>query len=116
MNSSKPLDEANNLIVQRLIRLYLDPDGAAVQTIYDACVTTIKISNRFGIPPDAVTVRYEFWHPDYGFAFDVRAVWRCGDLFKPVAVHTVIEDYTNKGNHEDDLAVRLAANDWLRST
>lgn len=116
MNPSNPLDDANNLIVQRLIREYLDPAGPEVRTVEGACVVTTKIGNRHGVPPDAVTVRYEFWHPEHGFAFDVRAVWRCGDLFKPVAVHTVIEDYTNRGDHKDDLAVRIVANDWLRST
>ncbi len=79
-------------------------------------MVTTAIANRFGVPRDAVTLRYEVWHPEQGFAFDVRAVWRCNDLMKPVATHTVIEDYTNKGDHEDDLAVRLAANEWLRST
>lgn len=115
MNSSTPLDEANNLIVQRFIRKYLTSGDDNIRTVYGACVTFTRISNRYGVPPDAQTYRYTIWHPDFGFSFDVRAVWRCNDLMRPIAVHTLIEDYEDKADLGDDLAVRRAANDWLQS-
>lgn len=115
MNTNTPLDEANNLTVQRFIRHYLPPGGAPIRTIDGACVVTRKIGNRHGVLPDAETYRYEITHPDCGFAISIRAVWRCGDLMRPVATHTTIEDYENVGDHGSDHAVRAALNEWLQS-
>jgi len=114
MKPRTPLEEANQIIVQRFIRQYLSPKGASVRTIEGACVEMRQIGNRYGIVPDASTYRYEVTHPDLGFGFTTRAVWRCGDLMHPLAVHTVIEDYNDLGGHGSDDAVRLVANDWLQ--
>ena len=111
---STTLDEANHLIVQHLIRRYLPP-GVSVATIEEACATAQRIGNRHGVPRDAVTYLYTIEHPEQGFAFDVRAVWRCGKLLPPTATHTVILDYEDQGVHGSDQAVRLAVNDWLQS-
>ena len=115
MIPSTPLDDANQVTVQRLIQKYLSPQSGVVSTIWDACVTAQRIGNRHGVPADAATYRYEFTHPELGFAFSARAVWRLGRLMQPMAVHTVIEDYEDTGGHGSDAAVRFVANDWLQS-
>lgn len=115
MNLRTPLDDANQITVQRLIQKYLSPQGEAISTIWEACVTVQRISNRYGVPTDAATYRYEFTHLEFGFAFSARAVFRLGSLMQPVGVHTIIEDYEDRGDHGSDYAVRLVVNDWLQS-
>lgn len=113
MKQSTPLDEANQITVQRLIRRYLSPESDPIRTIEGACVTMKRIGNRYGVPPDADTYRYEFLHPELGFAFSARTVWRCGDLMPPIGVHAVIEDYDDEGRH--GRALRAVVNNWLQS-
>lgn len=115
MFKSTPLNDANQIMVQRLIQMYLSPQADDVGTIWDACVTQRRIGNRYGVLPDASTYRYEFTHPELGFAFSARAVFRLGRLMQPIGVHTVIEDYEDRGDHGSDHAVQLAVNDWLQS-
>lgn len=110
-----PLENANQVTIQRLVQKYLSPQDEDVSTIWDACVTQRRISNRYGVPPDAATYRYEFTHPELGFAFSARAVFRLGRLMQPIGVHTVIEEYEDRGDHGSDYAVQLAVNDWLQS-
>ncbi|GJD54754.1 hypothetical protein [Methylobacterium dankookense] len=113
--SNELLDDANQITIRRLIEKYLSPQGEPLNTIWEACVTAQRIGNRYGVPADAVTYRYEFTHPDLGFSFSARAVWRLGRLMQPLGVHTVIEDYEDTGGHGGDSAVLLVVNDWLRS-
>jgi hypothetical protein len=113
MKQNTPLDEANQITVQRLIRRYLSPDSDPIVTIEGACVMMKRVGNRYGVPPDGVTCRYQFLHPELGFAFNARAVWRCGDLMSPIGVHTVIEDYDDQAGH--GRALCAVVNDWLQS-
>lgn len=105
------LDIENQLIITALTRRYLS-DQTNIWTVEDACVSGRIVSNRTSVPPDAITVRYLVEHPE-GWALAARAVWRCGRLMPPVAVHVAIERYWSEN---DDLeAARVKANDWLRS-
>jgi len=116
LKQNTDIDIANNLILQRLLRLYLSEPDRDFLTIEDACVTACRIGNRSGIPRDATTWRVQIEHPDQGWTIVARGVWRNGDLMKPWATHVVIEQYFDDN---DSLggpdAVRLLAHDWLRS-
>ena len=115
MSQLSPLDEACQLTFRILIPRYLSPEGEPVRTFEGACVVIERIGNRYGVPRDAVSYLYEIEHPELGFAFTARAVWRCGDLMAPLAVHTTILDFEDRGGHGSEHAVKLAANEWLRS-
>jgi hypothetical protein len=115
MNHFKTIEHANEIIVQRLILNYLSPGGDCIRTIEGACIQMQRIGNRHGVPRDATSRLYEVEHPELGFAFTARAVWRDGALMEPWAVHCVVLDYEDRGSHGDDHTVKLAANDWLRS-
>ncbi|GJD47158.1 hypothetical protein AFCDBAGC_5044 [Methylobacterium cerastii] len=78
-------------------------------------MTVEKVGNRYGVPRDAVTYLFEIHHPEMGFILTARAVFRCGNLMVPAATHTVVTGYENTGEHGSEHAVKLAANEWLRS-
>lgn len=104
--------DANQLTSQRLINQYLpSTDGANVWTHEGTCISAGRIPNRYGVPPDATSWRYLIEHPEQGWSYAVRAVWRGGFLMPPLAVHVVIESYFD----EDEDAACLAVNEWLRS-
>lgn len=110
--------EANQGGTRRLLERYEPTQGARnVWTVAGACVKATKINNRHGVPDDAETWTYEIWLPDEGWAYTVRAVWRCGSLFPPTPTHTVIIDYQIKDSTlvTSQEAVELAVNDWLTS-
>ena len=110
--------DANQLTSQRLLSHYLpSTDGDNVWTHERACISTRRVANRCGIPPDATTWRYRVEHPDFGWSYSIRAVWRCCELMPPLATHVVIEGYFNDDETQlptEDSAV-LAVNDWLCS-
>jgi hypothetical protein len=110
---SASVDTENQIIIQRVIHRYLAEPDEHAWTIQDAYVSARTAGNRFGLPPDARTIRYLVEHPGQGWAVSVRAVWRSGTLMQPVAVHTTIERYF--GDDDDLEAARVKANDWLRS-
>jgi hypothetical protein len=110
-------DIENQIITIRLIRLYLSDLRKSVWTIEeDACVSARSVSNRYGVPPDAQTRRYVIEHPDQGWSFSARAVWRNGKLMEPVGTHVRIEGYyDDRDELGGSAAARSAANEWLRS-
>jgi hypothetical protein len=110
--------DANQLTSQRLVSHYLPTsEGNNVWTHEDACLAARRIPNRYGVPPDATTWRYTVQHPEMGWTFAIRAVWRCGKLMAPFATHVVIECYNNDDEAQlpDEGSAALAVNDWLRS-
>jgi hypothetical protein len=107
---------ANQLIIQRLVRIYLSEPDREFWSIEGACVTPRQIGNRYGVPRDAVTLTYLFGHPDLAWSFRVRAVWRNGDLMQPWATHTIIEAFfDDEDRYGGPDATRLAVHEWLRS-
>jgi hypothetical protein len=107
------IDTDNQIMFQRLLRIYLSDQEENAWAIEGAYVSARTAGSRYGVPRDAHTTRYRIEHPDQGWALSARAVWRSGDLMQPVAVHSVIQEYHAD---DDDLeAARLKSNQWLRS-
>lgn len=118
METNSIIIEANQLTSQRLIQQYLPTvDGNNVWTDGDACISARPIPNRYGVPPDARSWRYLIQHPEQGWSYAVRAVWRNDSLMRPLAVHVVIENYfvDDETVLADEDAASLAANEWLCS-
>lgn len=112
------LEAANALIVQRLIQIYLSPDGEdSVCTVEDACVTRRRNWRRNGVPADATCWRYVIEHPKQGWTVTVRAAWRDGRLMQPMATHCVVETYWADDTElvADENAARVAFNQWGQS-
>jgi hypothetical protein len=110
--------DANELTSQRLISHYLpSPEGHNAWTHEGACLSARRVANRSGVPPDATSWRYLVQHPDQGWSYAARTVWREGSLMRPLAVHTVIECYTADDETivPTEEAAVLAVNDWLCS-
>jgi hypothetical protein len=110
--------DANQLTSQRLISHYLpSPEGKNVWTHEEACISAHRVANRYGVPPDAMTWRYVVQHPEFGWSFTVRAVWRCGKLMPPLATHVVVESYYNDDEAQlpDEASAVAAINEWLCS-
>jgi hypothetical protein len=80
-----------------------------------ACISARSVARRYGVPPDATCWRYLIEHPELGWSFAVRAVWRDGKLMPPVATHTVIESYyaENDERYVQTEDVAVAVNEWL---
>ena len=112
------IETANDLGFQHLAtrRLRLD-DGETVWTVEGASIEAEDIKRRTGVPADAKPVRYKVQHPEDGWSFVGRAVWRGTKLLEPKAVHNVIETYNDDDGRygNDDDAVAAAVNDWLIS-
>ena len=110
------IDSANSLMVQRFARSYLVPgQGTEPLTIEGASIAAKRVANRTSVPADALTLSYLVEHPELGFAFRFRAVWREGQLFRPTATHVVIEREWDEGGHGSPAAVSAAINQWLQA-
>lgn len=111
------IHEANQVGTRRLLGRYEPVEGVKnVWAVFDACVTAKMRSNRPGVPDDATTWDYEIWLPREGWAYTVRAVWRCGALYPPTATHTVITGYQIKDDSliGDPAVIEPAVNEWLQ--
>ena len=112
------IDDAERLVIYRLLSR-MDPTKSEkrVWTCDVNCVTAHLIANRYGVPADASTWVYEIHYP-YAPAWtaSVRAVWRRGELHRPISTHVEIIDL-------DDLDEKLGGangvlpvlSDWLLS-
>jgi hypothetical protein len=111
------IEDGNRVALHHLIRHYLPMDGESfVVTVRGACVEGRQVGRRYGIPADAQAWHIIIEHPEYEWTATARAVWRDGDLFAPMATHTVFEDYcddTERYGGED--GVRVEVNEWFRS-
>lgn len=107
------LNDANHIAIQRLARNYLAPNERLMWPFEGACITAKPTWNRCGVPADAESYRYLVEHPDQGWSFAFRAVWRSGDLMKP-AVHVAVEGIYDDDDHGEQ-AVLALINEWLRS-
>lgn len=112
------IETANDVAFQRmLVRKQLRLDGERnVWTIEGACVVVEPTRHRSGIPADATCLRYLVEHQEEGWTFAGRAVWRAGELFRPMATHVRIErfwDDSGRDRGADELAE--AVNEWFRS-
>jgi hypothetical protein len=110
--------DANQLTSQRLISHYLpSPDSDNVWTHEGACLSARRVANRYGAPPDATTWRYVVQHPEFGWSYAIRAVWRSGKLMPPLATHVIVECYCNDDETQlpDEAAAVVAINEWLCS-
>ena len=108
------LKEANNIAVVALAR-YCGGDNTNIWTIEGACISRRKTGRRSGVAADAISYRYLVEHPEQGWSFAFRSVWRDGNLMSPTATHTVIESYYDDAETGDIVAVQEAVNDWLKS-
>ena len=116
MSKISPVCAANALMIQHFARSYLSAhQGVGVVSIEGACINTTRIANRSGVPDDAITLSHLVEHPELGFAFRFRAVWRGGHLFHPPATHVVIHQEWDEGDHGSPAAVSMAINQWLRA-
>src|SRR3954451_18560955 len=116
--TDQSVHDANQLTSQRLLSHYLpSPDGDNVWTHEGACISSRRVANRYGVPPDATTWRYRIEHPEFGWSYNIRAVWRCGKLMPPLATHVVVEDYFNDDETQlpDEASAVMAINEWLCS-
>lgn len=86
---------ANDAAFQRmLVREQLRSErGRSTWRVGEASVVAEPTRHRTGIPADAVCLRYLVEHPEEGWTFSARAVWRMGQLFKPWGTHVRIERY-----------------------
>ncbi|MBM1169865.1 hypothetical protein [Microvirga arabica] len=112
------IESANQLIIQRVAARYLAPaQESYICVIEGACVTTRRSWNRYGVPTDATCWRHVFEHPQYGWSFAVRSVWRDERLHEPVAVHTVITDYYIDDTNliGDEAACIRSINEWMQT-
>jgi hypothetical protein len=112
------IEAANQLCIQRIVRQYLAPEQEShVCTIEGACVTTRRSWNRYGVPADASCWHYVFEHPEFGWSFTVRSVFRDGRLHEPVAVHTTITNYYADDTDliADEKAACIAINEWMQT-
>ncbi|WP_139257103.1 hypothetical protein [Methylobacterium sp. yr668] len=112
------IETANDVAFQRLlVREQLCPDGKrSTWTVGEASVVAEPARHRTGIPSDATCLRYLVEHPEEAWTFAGRAVWRSGELFRPLATHVRIErfwDDSERGRSANELAE--AVNEWLRS-
>jgi len=112
------IGDADRLAIYRLIsKMAPDRSEKRVWTQGDVCVSAVAIGNRTGVPKDASTWVYELHYP-YAPAWTaaVRAVWRCGELHRPLTTHVQVIDL-------DDLDLQLGGpggvlpvfSDWLAS-
>lgn len=112
------IGDAERLVIYRLLgRMNPAENEKRVWTCDAVCVTARSIGSRFGVPADASTWVYEFHYP-YAPAWtaSVRAVWRGGELHRPVSTHVEIIDL-------DDMDEKLGGpngvmpvlSDWLLS-
>lgn len=116
MTAINTIVTANALMVQRFARSYLVPgQSPEIVTIEGASIAAKRVANRTSLPADAITHSYLVEHPELGFAFRFRAVWREGQLFRPTATHVVIEREWDEGNHGSSAAVSAAINEWLQA-
>lgn len=112
------IGDAERLVIYRLLsRMNPTKNGKRVWTCDEVCVTARPISNRFGVPDDASTWIYVFHFPyTPAWTASVRAVWRRGELHRPISTHVQIIDL-------DDLDEKLGGpngvlpvlSDWLLS-
>lgn len=112
------IETANDAGFHHLVSRYLRlDDGETVWSVEGASVEVEDAKRRTGVPADAKSVRYKVQHPDGGWSFVGRAVWRGNKLFEPKAVHNVIESYNDDDGRYDgnDDAVAAAVNEWLMS-
>lgn len=110
--------DANQLTSQRLISQYLpSPDSDNIWPHDGACLSARRVPNRYGVPPDATTWRYLVEHPQFGWSYAIRAVWRCGKLMSPLATHVAVESYFNDDDAQlpTEASVVIAVNEWLCS-
>lgn len=116
MSNIITISEANSLMVQRLAQSYLSPKLLqSVRTIEGGSISTRHVSNRANVPDDAITLSHLVEHPEQGFSFRFRAVWREGQLLRPTATHVVIEQEWDDAEHGSPAAVSAAINDWLQA-
>ena len=116
MSNNSVINEANSYMVQRLAQLYLSPKlPQSVRTIEGGSISTKHIPNRTNVPADAITLSHLVEHPEQGFSFRFRAVWREGQLLRPAATHVVIEQEWDEVGHGNPAAVSAAINDWLQA-
>lgn len=109
------IDEANLFMLRDLSRLYLSPKRVKrLTTIQGACITTDSIRSRTSVPADAITLSHLVEHPELGFSFRFRVVWREEALFRP-AVHVAIEKEWDDAGLGSPAAVSAAINDWLQA-
>lgn len=114
MSNYNPINTANTLMFQRFAKSYLAPKYLnKVTTVEGGCITHKRLSNRTNVPADAATFSYLVEHPELGFSFRVRVVWRDGKLYHP-AVHAVIEGEWDEGAGSP-AAVTAAINEWLQA-
>ncbi|KOX59196.1 hypothetical protein ADL19_05675 [Streptomyces purpurogeneiscleroticus] len=109
------IEVASNAGFQHLVKGYcrLD-DEQDTWSIEGACIKVEQARHRTGVPRDAQCVRYEVEHPEAGWSFTGRAVWRANKLFEPKATHTIVESVRGDARYgHDDDAVAVAVNDWL---
>lgn len=107
--------EANLFMLQKLARTYLAPKRVKrFTTIEGACITTDSIRNRTSVPADAITLSHLVEHPELGFSFRFRVVWREETLFRP-AVHVAIDTEWDDAGLGSPAAVSVAINDWLQA-
>lgn len=116
MSNTITISEANSLMVQRLAQSYLSPKPPKqVHTIEGGIISTKRVSNRTNVPADAITLSHLVEHPEQGFSFRFRAVWRDGQLLRPTATHVVIEQEWDEAEHGSSAAVSAAINEWLQA-
>ncbi|MBP1180911.1 hypothetical protein [Methylobacterium sp. PvR107] len=111
------VETANSAGFQHLVSQYLClHNGETTWTVEGASITVQDARRRTGIPADARPVRYLVEHPEQGWSFAGRAVWRLGRLFEPKAVHNCIERYwDDREQYGDDNAIVAAVNEWLKA-
>jgi hypothetical protein len=112
--------DANTFMIHDLIAQYLPQRYHRNEWTHgDARIVAKGPFERTGIPADAERWNYMIEQPEEGWCFFVRAVWdRQGKLLKPLATHTVIEDYGVLEGFlfASDADIVYAVNCWLRTT
>ena len=96
------IDDAERLTIYRLLSR-MDPTTSQKQiwTCDAVCVTACAVGYRYGVPADASTWVYDFHYPyTPAWTATVRAVWRGGELHRPVSTHVDVIDL-------DDMDERL---------
>ena len=126
MNSSirkSTMDEmyqANNSMIHDIIDQYLPRRLHRNKWVHgDVLIAAKGPFERTGIPADAECWHYIIQEPELGWCVVVRAVWDgTGKLLKPLATHTVIEDYSAVEGFlfASDADIVYAVNCWLRTT
>lgn len=108
--------DANQITAQRFVRHYLPSDERRnVWTVEGACVSARRTA-RYGLPADAECWRYLIEHPEAGWSFAMRVVWRDGGLMCPLATHVVIETYyiDDESKLGGISAAHKGVQEWLR--